>query len=1318
MKKKFLIILQIVLFSCLAMESQASVYYVKTTGSNSNNGTTWALAKADVQAAINASSAGDEIWIAAGTYKPTLDPSSGTASGNTRDYAFYLLGKDIGIYGGFAGTETARSQRNIATNPVILSGDIGTANDNTDNCYHVFVTSVYLSSAAILDGFSVQNGNANGSGSLRIPASGGELFYRYMGGGINNGLFTRPTLSNLTISSNDATQGGGIYIQNNNSGAPTLTNVTISGNTAGTGAGLFNYKAPPTITNVTISGNTGSGMYNIQASPTLNNVIISDNSGRGIDNNQSSPALTNVTISGNTATNGGGIYNYYYSSPVLVNVTITANTATNGGGMYNTTTSSPTITNSTFSNNTAATSGGGMYNHSSAPTITNSTFSNNTATTDGGGMYNYSSSSPTIANSVFWGNLEGSSSTATGSDIENSSGTPTITYTTLQVSYTGTGNSTADPLFVDASTPEGADGIHRTADDGLRLFSHSPAANSGSNAAIPYGITTDIIGSARTQNSIVNMGAYEDLQYLIYVDSSASGSNDGTSWADAYTSLESAIASAASGYQVWVAAGTYYPSAYPAGASGSSARDYSFYLDGGVQLYGGFAGTETTLAARDYATNVTILSGDIGTANTTTDNCHHVVMSVNESTAGTLDGFTVTRGNGNGSGTLTVNSTAINRTYGGGMMNSYSSPTITNTSFSNNTANYGGGTYNASSSPTITNATFSGNTATYTGGMHNESSSPIITNTTFSSNTASHYAGGMRNNSSSPTITNTTFSNNTAGIGGGGMYNYLSSPAITNTTFSNNTAATSGGGMYNNTSAPTITNSIFWGNVQGSSTTASGSDIDNSSGSGTPTITYTTLQVSYTGTGNSTSDPLFVDASTPAGADGIHRTADDGLRLFYNSPAANAGSNSAIPSGITTDIIGSARTQNTTVNMGAYEDLTTVCSSTSALPTTASTTYTADYKNTDANGWTNYCSVDEKLLLSLKIGSSGAVVAASEVELKLGSSTTYSYVGNDGGMISTGNKGYVMIDRRWDVSPTTQPSSNVGVKYYFTNSEYTDLASALSTHNSSATGYPSTLSAVTDVDLYKSTSGSAFADPHAVSGIIIDNGSTPSDTIWNRTLHGTSDHSAEFEVSSFSGGGGGGGGGGGTGAAGLPVELIHFTAQAMAHTTAELNWATATEIDNSHFVIERSYDGLTFEAIDRVEGNGNSDAVLHYSYTDRGIAHGSEVVFYRLHQFDYNGTSEYSEVRKVSFEMNNLAKPSIAIYPNPFTSDVYINFSTLSGAEATIKVTNLSGQQLLERSIDNTQSIEKVDLSSLPKGIYFVHITTATGNTIVKVIKG
>jgi len=71
--------------------------------------------------------------------------------------------------------------------------------------------------------------------------------------------------------------------------------------------------------------------------------------------------------------------------------------------------------------------------------------------------------------------------------------------------------------------------------------------------------------------------------------------------------------------------------------------------------------------------------------------------------------------------------------------------------------------------------------------------------------------------------------------------------------------------------------------------------------------------------------------------------------------------------------------------------------------------------------------------------------------------------------------------------------------------------------------------------------------------------------------------------------------------------LIRFTAQAAAHTTAELTWATASEIDNSHFVIERSYDGEHFEEVARVEGNGNSSEVLHYAYTDTHIAKGTQV---------------------------------------------------------------------------------------------------------------
>ncbi|MGB0431905.1 MAG: DUF1565 domain-containing protein, partial [Bacteroidia bacterium] len=185
-------------------------------------------------------------------------------------------------------------------------------------------------------------------------------------------------------------------------------------------------------------------------------------------------------------------------------------------------------------------------------------------------------------------------------------------------------------------------------------------------------------------------------QSTIYVNHTAAGSNSGANWANAYTSLQSAIATASSGNEIWVAAGTYKPSAYPYNASGSSNRDYAFYLKGGVEIYGGFAGTETTLAQRDPANNPTILSGDIGTANVITDNCYHVIVSANESSAGTLDGFTITKGNANGSSTLKVKYSQINRSSGSGMYNASSSPTITNCTFSNNAGTNGAGMYNVS----------------------------------------------------------------------------------------------------------------------------------------------------------------------------------------------------------------------------------------------------------------------------------------------------------------------------------------------------------------------------------------------------------------------------------------------------------------------------------------------------------------------------------------------------------------------------------------------------------------------------------------------
>jgi hypothetical protein len=241
----------------------------------------------------------------------------------------------------------------------------------------------------------------------------------------------------------------------------------------------------------------------------------------------------------------------------------------------------------------------------------------------------------------------------------------------------------------------------------------------------------------------------------------------------------------------------------------------------------------------------------------------------------------------------------------------------------NGSANSGGGMLNSGASPTVTNCTFTGNTATFGGGMENVSGSPTVSNCTFSGNTA-QYGGGMENvSSSSPTVINCTFSGNTATSHGGGMYNILSSPTVSNCTFSGN-AAQFGGGMENSSSSsPTVTNCILWGN----------SPDEISDFGGTPTISFSDVQGglpagTVDGGGNIDTDPLFIDADGP---DNTAGTEDDNLRLLAGSPCIDAGSNPAVPAGITTDLDGRLRfvddlpTPDTgsggppMVDIGAYE---------------------------------------------------------------------------------------------------------------------------------------------------------------------------------------------------------------------------------------------------------------------------------------------------------------------------------------------------------------------------------------------------------------
>jgi len=126
-------------------------------------------------------------------------------------------------------------------------------------------------------------------------------------------------------------------------------------------------------------------------------------------------------------------------------------------------------------------------------------------------------------------------------------------------------------------------------------------------------------------------------QIRFYVKPTASGSNNGLSWQDAFTQLNSALSTAQAGDEIWVAQGTYYPTS-------DADRSKSFTPPSGIKLYGGFTGSETDINQRDWQANPTILSGDIGIPGDSTDNSYNVVYMLQPDSTTVLDGFVVAYG--------------------------------------------------------------------------------------------------------------------------------------------------------------------------------------------------------------------------------------------------------------------------------------------------------------------------------------------------------------------------------------------------------------------------------------------------------------------------------------------------------------------------------------------------------------------------------------------------------------------------------------------------------------------------------------------------
>ncbi|GAB4041379.1 beta strand repeat-containing protein [Spirosoma gilvum] len=501
MKNRFTFYLFLIGLVCLLSRAAIAqtTRYVSTTGTNSDpaSATSWATATTDLQGAINSLTAtGGEVWVAAGLYKPT--------STTARTISF-AMANNVSIYGGFEGNESSIASRPV-TNPVTgnpssstLSGEIGDLASLTDNSHHVISNPKGLTTTAVLDGFVITSGYANGNSPDNF--GGGVL-----NDGTGTGQYCNPSFRNCLFQSNAGTYGAAMNNSGNNGGdsSPILTNCIFQSNTAAVGGAILN------------DANNGN------SSPVVNNCLFKSNIANvggavynsGITGGSSSPTLNNCVFLSNSAKlYGGAIINLTNasgnSSPKLTNCLFQSNTAVNTGGvMYNQAgtncTCNPTLTNCAFLSNVASLSGGAFHNYVGTGTsnivLTNCSFQSNSATNSGGlaysevgtGLYSFS-----LINCVLWNN--GGSNT-----FNNSNGTVSLAYSLFDPSSLLSNIDTSSPGNLTATVSPFA------STTSLQLNACAPAINTGNNSATGLtGITTDLAGNPRILGGKIDMGAYE-----------------------------------------------------------------------------------------------------------------------------------------------------------------------------------------------------------------------------------------------------------------------------------------------------------------------------------------------------------------------------------------------------------------------------------------------------------------------------------------------------------------------------------------------------------------------------------------------------------------------------------------------------------------------------------------------------------------------------------------------------------------------------------------------------------------------------------------
>ena len=668
-----------------------------------------------------------------------------------------------------------------------------------------------------------------------------------------------------------------------------VDNATLLGGFTGTETNRDqrDWNANPTIIDATGMGVGAITIDGVEGTTvdgfTITGGIASSPSGQGgglYYSHVDSATLSHCTITGNSAHYGGGIYSRL-SSLKLTHCIISDNSADyDGGGLFCSYFSSM-LTNCLITGNSAGYDGGGLYCSNASPHLINCTIADNSASGDSSGVHCRPNSLATLTNCILFNE---------GGDLGERYKSFSVSYSCVQGGWTGEGNISGRPLFVD---PENGN---------YRLQNGSPCIDQGLVSGAPG---DDIEGNARPgTDGLVDIGAYESPDeyepeetepWVFHIRSDASMGGDGLTWDTAMNSIREALSLASSSDEIWVASGTYQE---------------TIYLESRVSIYGGFLGSETNREERDWTANPTILQAS---GSSKTVRAFFIRGAV-------LDGFRITGDTTDYSGgvycegsSMTLNNCIIIDNSDSGIHCFNAIPNLNNCTIIGNSArgvycescssatlidctitgNSGGGVYCDGFSPILVNCAITGNAANQGGGMYCIYSSPTIRDCRITGNSATE-GGGVYCHYSNPILVNCVITGNSAASAGAVYCSNNSSPMLTNCTITDNLVTANGGGVICDESSSTLTNCILFneGNeLMGYESTFS--------------VTYCCVQGGWTGEGNIGGHPLFVD---PANGD---------YRLQNGSPGIDQGLISVTPDD---DIEGNPRPGGDGfVDIGAYE---------------------------------------------------------------------------------------------------------------------------------------------------------------------------------------------------------------------------------------------------------------------------------------------------------------------------------------------------------------------------------------------------------------